>query len=97
MSNIIDDITAEETEAAHTAPLFDEFTKQLSELKALIFNEPEIDQAKIDLCKSELKTNQYQINSKTIATKLLESQFNVSPISSDKSHDVECQKEPEPA
>ena len=47
-------------------------TQQIAELKALIFNTHENNEAKIQFLKAEISEQRYQINSEQIAEKLLE-------------------------
>lgn len=51
-----------------------ESSKAFEALKAIIFSEPIINQAKIQFLKEELTTNRYKINSQRIAEKLTEYQ-----------------------
>ncbi len=51
---------------------FDDTSKQMAELKAMIFNTPETNQTKIQFIKEELSAGRYQIRSHLIAEKLLE-------------------------
>ncbi len=45
---------------------------EMAKLKAIIFNTPEAEHAKLQLIKEELLTGRYQINSCHIASKLVE-------------------------
>ena len=51
---------------------FSDVATQMAELKAIIFNTPESEHAKLQLIKDELLSGRYQINSKHVADKLLE-------------------------
>ena len=51
---------------------FSDTANQIAELKAIIFDTPESEHAKIQLIKDELLKGRYQINSTHIAAKLLE-------------------------
>ena len=51
---------------------FSDNANQMAKLKAIIFNTPESEQAKIQLIKDELLTGQYKINCNHIADKLQE-------------------------
>ena len=52
--------------------LSNDSTQELAELKALIFNANENNEAKIQFLKAEISERRYQINSEQIAEKLLE-------------------------
>ncbi|AHE67008.1 flagellar biosynthesis anti-sigma factor FlgM [Legionella oakridgensis] len=51
---------------------FDDTVKQIAALKAMIFNVPDINQAKIQFIKEEIAAGRYQIQSTRIAQKLTE-------------------------
>ncbi len=49
---------------------FNDTVKQITALKAMIFNAPDINQAKIQFLKEEIAAGRYQIQSTKIASKL---------------------------
>ena len=51
---------------------FEDTAKQMTALKAIIFDTPETNQTKIEFIKEELTAGRYEIHSQTIAAKLLE-------------------------
>ncbi|GGI77466.1 flagellar biosynthesis anti-sigma factor FlgM [Legionella impletisoli] len=71
------------TKQNDTSPVIDDLidnlslepSKQIEALKELIFNGPDINQAKIDFIKEEIAAGRYQSEAKNIALKMLEEQF----------------------
>lgn len=53
---------------------FKESSRQLDELKSLIFNSPDFNEGKIESLKEEIANGRYEVQSKTIAKKLVEFQ-----------------------
>ncbi|KTC65797.1 flagellar biosynthesis anti-sigma factor FlgM (plasmid) [Legionella adelaidensis] len=51
---------------------FEDSNKQLQALKEMIFNEPLINDSKIQFIKEELATDRYEVNSYRIAVRLME-------------------------
>ncbi len=50
----------------------DEMTRSIAALKAILFDTPEANQAKIEFIKEELSAGRYPINAAHIASKLVE-------------------------
>jgi len=58
--------------ATESAPDFNDVSHQMETLKKSLFNTPLTDEAKLELLKEELSTGRYEIQSQSLANKLIE-------------------------